>query len=107
MRGEAAVSGEEADVFGDATDADENIEGECEVIEGGDAGEGNARRYHPPEYVNAISWCSTRLGSGVSPEDGTSIQQTVQRSSSMVSSLGAVMDGDGDSEICEDRLGSR
>lgn len=55
MRGEAAVSGEEADVFGDATDADENIEGGCEVIEGGDAGEGNARRYHPPEYVNAIS----------------------------------------------------
>ena len=47
---------------------------------------GKANRYHPPEYVKTMSWCSVPLSVGIS------IQHTVHRSSSMVSSFGAVID---------------
>ena len=54
-RGETVVRGVEADILCEATDDDENVDGGCVVTVECEVGEGNASRYHPPEYVNATN----------------------------------------------------
>ena len=49
------VSRGKVDILGAAIDDEEFVDGDGAVDAECDVGEGNASRYHPPEYVNATS----------------------------------------------------
>ena len=68
---------------------------------------GNARRYHPPVYVKAMSWYSvTDLWPSALSGTGVSIHPTIHLSSSATSAVGGRGAGV-EMEMCEDCAGMR